>query len=255
MKKNILLFGLFMISISFTSMKNFADKTAYIHKVVVDVDESLLERMLKKDKNGAISYNRKYEVSFGEETDFENFSIDEVTSILKDFAETIGTIKGLQKVTAAGAKEVNLNNMFGNIVSNVSGKTKMQNFPNVELKKVKEVADEYYTIKMEFISVNPATLNKNYIANTLSFKVKTKITSTDKKGNILWENEEELKDFSSAFNNSDLPFNSEAEFFSITREPRLFNEFSNEPIGDYNSLSLEDIENCMKFALTHILSN
>ena len=63
-----------MISISFTSMKNFADKTAYIHKVVVDVDESLLERMLKKDKNGAISYNRKNEVSFGEETDFENFN-------------------------------------------------------------------------------------------------------------------------------------------------------------------------------------
>ena len=157
MKKNILLFVLFVISISFTSMKNFADKTAYIHKVVVDVDESLLERMLKKDKNGAISYNRKNEVSFVEETDFENFSLDKVSSILSDFSEIIGTNNEFQKVTAAAAKKVNFNNMLGGFTSSATGRMQMQFFPNKKLKKVKEVVDEYFTIKMVFASDNRST--------------------------------------------------------------------------------------------------
>jgi len=260
MQKFILLFVLFMFSNSFSSMKNLTDKTGYIHKVVIDVDESLLERQLEKDKNGYLVYysrisQKEENVRFGEETDFENFSLDKVSSILSDFSEIIGTNNEFQKVTAAAAKKVNFNNMLGGFTSSATGRMQMQFFPNKKLKKVKAVADEYLTIKMVFASDNRSTLNKKYAGNELGFKVKINITSTNKKGTVLWEEEKEITDFTSVFTSSTVTFDIDSGLLRVSREPRLFHKSTNEPIGDYNSLSLNEIEGCMKLALINILSN
>jgi len=257
MKKVVSVLVLIILCFSFSSFKKTATKTAVVHKIVIEVDESVMERMLVKDKNGDIKYNRKAQVSFADELDFEYFSLDKVSSITKDFAEIIGTSIGYQSLKMEGLSKANVNNMLGNLVSNVKGRTTIQFFPNKSLKssKKKHEADEYLTFKMNFISPNSSTMNKNYQGNRLSFKVKINIKSTDKKGDILWEKEEEIKDFSSVFENSSIPYDSEAEFFTVSREPRLFHRSSNKPIGDFNSLSLNEIEKCMKFVLNQIVSN
>jgi hypothetical protein len=260
MQKFILLFVLFMFSNSFSSMKNLTDKTGYIHKVVIDVDESLLERQLEKDKNGYLVYysrisQKEENVRFGEETDFENFSLDKVSSILSDFSEIIGTNNEFQKVTAAAAKKVNFNNMLGGFTSSATGRMQMQFFPNKKLKKVKAVVDEYFTIKMVFASDNRSTLNKKYAENELGFKVKINIRSTNKKGSVLWEEEKEITDFTSVFTSSTVTFDIDSGLLRVSREPRLFHKSTNEPIGDYNSLTLNEIEGCMKLALINVLSN
>jgi len=262
MKKfiSVLVFG--FLYFSFSSMNNATTSTAHIHKVVIDVDESLMERQLIKDKDGYLVYygrisSGKENVRFGEELDFEYFNINKVSTILKDFTEIIKTNKEFQSVTTADAKKINVSNMLGNLASNVTGKTTIQFLPNVKLKKStkKFDTDEYITIKMVFKSPNSSTMNKKHQGNELSFKVKIKITSTNKKGDILWEKEEEIKDFSSVFKSSSIPYDNEAEFFKVSREPRLFHKSTNEPIGDFNSLSLDEIEDCMKFVLNQIVSN
>lgn len=262
MKKFISVLVLCILYFSFSSMNNATTSTAHIHKVVIDVDESLMERQLIKDKDGYLVYygrisSGKENVRFGEELDFEYFNINRVRAILKDFTEIIKTNKEFQSVNTADTKKVNMGNMLGNIASNVTGRTKMQHFPSVRLKKAakKSDVDEYISIKIVFKSTNPATLNKNYQGNSLSFKVKINIISTNNKGDILWEKDEEIKDFSSIFENSPIPYDSEAEFFKVSREPRLFHKDTNEPIGDFNSLSLDEIESCMKLVLNQIVSN
>lgn len=257
MKKVVSVLVLIILCFSFSSFKKTATKTGVVHKIVIEVDESLMERLLVKDKNGDINYNRKGQISFADELDFEYFSMDKVTSIMKDFAEIIGTSIGYQSLTMEGRSKANVNNMLGNLVSNVQGRTTMQFFPNKSLKKSKKKneADEYLTFKMNFISPNQSTMNKNYEGNRLSFKVNINIISTNNKGDILWEKEKEIKDFSSVFENSSITNVSEAEFFTVSREPRLFHRSSNKPIGDFNSLSLDEIESCMKFALNYIVSN
>ncbi|MDB9961147.1 hypothetical protein OAD62_03545 [Oceanihabitans sp.] len=258
MKKNIIFIALSLFFIGFTSMKNKTTRTGYIHKIEIQIDESLLERLLIRDKHGDIKYSRKGKVEFGEETDFENFSFDKVTSILSDFAEIIGTnfigtSNEFKKVTAAGAREVNSNNMLGGFTSSATGRMQMQFFPNKKLKKVKTEADEYFTIKMVFVSDNRSTLNKKYQGNELGFKVKIEITSTNKKGTVLWEEENEITDFTSVFTSSTVIYDIDSGLLRVSREPRLFHISTIEPIGDFNSLTLNEIEGCMKLALTNVL--
>ena len=253
MKKNIIFIALPLFFIAFTSMKNKTTKTGYIHKIEIQIDESLLERLLIRDKHGDIKYSRKGKVEFGEETDFEYFSIDKVSSILYNFSEIIGTNNEFEKVTAAAAKKVNLNNMLGGFTSSASGRMQMQFFPNKKLKKVKTEANEYFTIKMVFVSDNSSTMNKKYQGNELGFKVKIEITSTNKKGTVLWEKEKEITDFTSVFTGSTVTYETDSELLRVSREPRLFHISTNEPIGDFNSLTLNEIEGCMKLALTNVL--
>jgi len=259
MKKYILLFVLFIFSIGFYSMKNVTSKTGFIHKVVIEVDEHLREHALVKDRFGEVWYDRAEQVYFKEETEYEKFNKERVNSIVSEFATIIATSRELDSVGRFGAGE-NIGNMFGNIASNAVGKSKMEYFPQRKLKKVKEKADEYYTIKIGFKWGGEYGNVKKGIYN-LKFSIKIKVTATNNKGDILWKKEEEIKDFTSIFKNSTSTNNGNNKHFEISREPRMFNKYNivfeneNNPIGDFLSLSLDEFEECMMFAMNYVLNN
>ena len=251
MKRIVYLLALSILLIPTISMKPPMAKTGHIHKIIVNIDEALRERALVKElDNVSVFYDKQGRVQYQEESNFELFSKDKVYSILTDLCDIVAFETEKEKVTSE-TKKANMSLMFGGIGANILNKSQLEHFPSVKLKKVKVKVDEYYVIKMNFVHGGSY---RSHGISELDFKIKASIIATNKKGEVLWEKEREIKDFRNVFNDPTIPFNEEDNYFRIKRGVRIFNKFNNEPIGDYVSLSLLEIESCMKLALENVLS-
>jgi len=283
-KPNILFICLLSVILMSFSVNNNPNKsnpiTGYIYKVVLNVDENIMERALVKNTDNSIYYNpiskKKtiigYETIFIEDVDvkwlerkdldteangplYEMFDKNETNQLLTDFSDVIIDKNGNEKVEfLMGSKGSKITSMLGNVASNAMGSNKISFYlPNKKLKKIKVAVDEYYEIETKFIfggSTGYSTvINKQKGEPTLKFKIKVSITASNKKGDELWIKEKEVKDFSSIFNASDILEDKKGKFFKIKRAPRLFDKNNGEPIGDYMSLSKEEFRQCMKVAL------
>jgi hypothetical protein len=144
--------------------------------------------------------------------------------------------------------------MMGNMGANAIGKNKLSfDFPNKKLRRVKAEADEYYEINVDFIfggeKDSYIVMNKQKGEPYIKFRAKVSIIASDKKGNLLWEKENETIDFASAFNEEDIMESEKGEFFKVRRAPRMFHSYNQQAIGDYLSLSKIELERCTIMAL------
>ena len=251
MKKTIYLTSLFLVFTVLISMNKPMLNKGHIYKVVVNVEEHLMENALEKEDNGSIAYDKKNRLKFVGETDYEMLSKEQVNLLLTDFCEILGSKTTVDEVSTERAK-ASAAGMMGNIGANATGKSRIGMFPEKKLKKIKVDANEFYAIKIDFLYGGGKTDNKKK-TGVLKLKLKVSVTASDAKGDVLWEKENEVKNLSSVFNNSSLSYNSGDKYFSVSREPRIFNEYTNEPIGDFNSLSLQEVGECVKLALNEVL--
>jgi|GEM_PF-3042698 len=281
----VFILSLLLFSFSDVNVGVPASKSGYIYKVKLNVDEHLMERALVKDIDNSIYYSPivrsraivGYEVLFIDELEegwlqrndldteengpvYEMLNTNETNEVLEKFCkkiesnidtDTVGYLKGTN-----GSK---LSSMLGNIGSNAIGKNKLSfSLPSKKLRKVKEVVDEYYTIEMDFIYGGATdytiVMNEQTEEPSIKFKIEVSITATNKKGDELWEKEKEIIDFTSAFLEADILEDDKGEFFKVIRAPRIFHQYTQEPIGDYLSLSKKEFERCMLVALDQTLS-
>jgi len=272
---------------SFTIINdNSPTKIGYIYKVRVNVDEHLMERALVKDTDNSIYYSpiikKKtiigYEVFFLDEVDekwlgkkkldtkingpsYEMLNDNVTYKVLDDFCSTIISKTENETVTfSKPSGSAKIGSMMGNVVSNAQSKNKLSfSFPHDKLKKVKIVADEYYDIKMDILwggEKSPTiVMDKEKSPASIKFSIKVLITASNKEGVLLWEKEQVVKDFTTAFNVSEILEDKKGEFFIVKRTPRLIDKYSNEPIGDYVSLTKNEFQDCIKIALDATLSN
>tara|TARA_R110002126_G_scaffold291772_2_gene457578 strand:+ start:40234 stop:41106 length:873 start_codon:yes stop_codon:yes gene_type:complete len=275
------LVSVFLFSFSIKNGNTSIAKKGFIYKLKLNIDENLMERALVKNANNTTHLfpimKRKvvigYKSLFIDETDekflekqkldtpnnepvYEMLDSKETDVFMTNLCEVFVTdtaaedVQFLKKSTSGKALS-----MLGNVASNAMGKNKLSfSFPNKKLKRVKYKADEYYEIKMDFIYGGATdfyiVMNKQKGQPSIKFKIKTIVIATDKKGNTLWEKEQEIKDFSDAFAKEDILEDKKGKFFNIKRAPRLFNSWNKEPIGDYISLSKKELKDCIKIALS-----
>jgi len=277
-----------VLSLSFSGIKNIdipTAKTGYIYKVKLNVDEFLMERALVKDTDNSIFYSpivkKKtiigYEVLYLDKVEekwleknkldteingpmYEILNADETNGVLESFCYKIASKTDNETVSfLKGTNGSKVSSMLGNLASNAIGENKLSfSLPNKKLKKVKATADEYYEIQMDFVYGGATdysiVMNKQKGEPSLKFNIKVSITASNKKGDVLWEKEKEIKDFTSVFNESDILVDKKGKFFRIKRTPRIFHQYNNEPIGDYLSLTKKEFEQCMLVALDMTLS-
>ncbi len=290
MSKSKMFFVLMLsvLALSFSDIKHTNDptsKTGYIYKVNLNVDEFLMERALVKDIDNSIYYSpivKKrtiigYEVLYIDKVEerwlekndldtkingpmYEMLSTSETNIALEAFCNKIASKTDNETVSfLQGTNGSKVSSMLGNLTSNVAGKNKLSfSLPSKKLKKVKADADEYYEIKMDFVYGGSTdyyiVMNEQKGEPSLKFKIKVSITASNKKGDVLWEKEKEIKDFTSAFDESDILVDEKGKFFKVKRAPRIFHQYNNEPIGDYLSLTKKEFEQCMLVALDMTLS-
>ncbi|WP_115461059.1 hypothetical protein [Winogradskyella aurantiaca] len=231
-----------------------SQQIGHIYKVDLEIAEDLQRRQIDH-------YSRNGKPVYKGETDFELYSLDEVESIVKEFAAILAEHSETSEVTHEPAKE-SLNNMFGNFGSNALGKSKMRYFPKNKLKKIKTKADIYYEIDFDFKygggKSRGIAMNKVSSVSSIKFSAKVKVTAYNAKRKEIWEKTKTITDFSEAFDPTDMPFSSSEKWFELYRAPVLSNGLK-EKEGDipakdvskdeYWQLSLAEIEACMNIAL------
>jgi hypothetical protein len=273
--------SIFLFSFSIKNSNTPIVKKGYIYKLKLIIDENLMERALVKNVNNTVHLfpimKKKivigYKTMFIDKTDekfLERQKLDTPNNgpayEMLDSKETDVFMTNLSGVfvTNTVAEDVQylkkkksgkVFSMLGNVASNALGKNKLSfSFPNKRLKKVKYKADEYYEIKMDLIYGGATdyytAMNKQKDQPSIKFKIKTLVIASDKKGNVLWKKEQEIKDFSDAFAQEDILEDKNEKFFKVKRAPRLFNSWNKEPMGDYISLSKKELKDCIKIALS-----
>lgn len=276
--------SLLLFSFTLKKTHDSFSKKGFIYKVVLNVDENLMERALVKNPDNSIHLfpiTKKrsivgYKTYFINEIDektlersnldtpnngpvYEMISEKGTATLLTDLGSIIASNAEVETVDFfKKSKSGKVFSMMGNMASNALGKNKLSfSLPNKKLKKIKEKADEYYEIKMDFVyggaSDYRIVMNKQKGEPSLKFKIKSIITASDKKGNVLWKKEKELTDFSSIFKPEDILQDKKGKYFKVKRLPRKFNSWNKEPIGGYLSLTTREFEECIKFSLTETL--
>jgi hypothetical protein len=248
-------------------------KAGFIYKVKVDVVEHLMERALVKFGNNSVYYSpRRREVVFMDQVDNNWLSQNNLNNKhngqsfeILDAAQTNSLLEGLCRQIELNTDNEIVNfqkpsktaktlSMMGNMGANAIGKNKLSfDFPNKKLRRVKVKADEYYEINVDFIfggeKDSYTVMNKQKGEPHIKFRAKVSIVASDKKGNLLWEKENETIDFASAFNEEDIMESEKGEFFKVRRAPRRFHSYNQQAIGDYLSLSKIELERCTIIAL------
>ena len=274
--------SIFLFSFSIKNNSEIFEKKGFIYKVQLNVDEDLMERALVKNadnsifmhKMGYAMYRDKVDERFLERNRLDNpnnvntyemFNSKETDKLLSGLSAIIATntdaetVNYFKKKSKAGKMFGKALGMMGNVVTNATGKNKLSfSLPNKKLKRVKFKADEYYEIKIHFdnlgISKFTAKVHKNNKIKSIQFKVKIMIIASNKKGNVLWTKEKEIKDFSPVFNASDIIEDTKGAFFNLKRFTRYYNPNRHKGIGDFLSLSKEEFEKCINFSLQQVLT-
>lgn len=258
-------------ALCFIFMTSALAQTGHIIKLDVVGSEYVMEKAYVKNNDNSIHYfpvkKKKeivgYNVIFNEEmeqkdlekqglnneynySNYESFSIEEAAKFLADVRQILAN-KLNNTITTEPAKKSG-KTMMGNMGSNASGNSKYSFYlPNVKLKKIEATADEYYEIKMTMLSGGESTDNKNK-SGSLSFSAKVAIKAYSQDGTLLREKEGDSMDFASVFNPDDILVGKKANFLKVKRTPRLTDQYTNEPIGDYTSLSKEEAYKCFMIA-------
>jgi hypothetical protein len=275
--------SILLFSFSIKNNSEIFEKKGFIYKVQLNVDEDLMERALVKNADNSIffvhemgyaMYRDNVDERFLERNRLDNpnnvntyemFNSKETDKLLSGLSAIIATntdtetVNYFKKKSKAGKMFGKALGMMGNVVTNATGKNKLSfSLPNKKLKRVKFKADEYYEIKMNFVFGGERgdyiKKNKQKGQPNIKFKIKTLVIASDKKGNILWTKEKDIKDFSPIFNASDIIEDTKGAFFNLKRFTRYYNPNRHKGIGDFLSLSKEEFEKCINFSLQQVLT-
>lgn len=237
-----------------------SDSTGHIYKVDVEVPEDLSRMAIDH-------YGRNGKAVYKGESEFENYSMEEVNAVLLSFSEIIAANGAYTSMTFEPAKTSGANQL-GNLGSNAIGKSKMPYYPKAKLKKVKTSADVYYDIEIDFAygggKGRTIVMDKITKLSTIKFSCKVQVSAYNKAGDLLWEKEQNVTDFSEVFTDPSMPYEVGAKWFEVSRSP-VVSGGRKEQVGDVSAknvhtdefwpLSLGELQSCMEIALAVTLES